>query len=127
VLPLVPGWATLGRQPPRRLRAGKANGTGRGNDGQGLQSPRAANYGGNRQDTVLFLSAPKEQKLRFQGRGPLRYAPWSVPPKNPKELAVTCLVDRVACGRRQSATYPMVGGSAKRNAQAGCDRSRLKS
>ena len=33
-----------------------------------------------RQDTVLFLSCPEEQKLRFQRRGPLRCAPWSFPP-----------------------------------------------
>src|ERR1017187_7905814 len=27
-------------------------------------------------DTVPFLSCPEAQKLRFQGRGPLRSAPW---------------------------------------------------
>src|ERR1035441_7967821 len=40
---------------------------------------------------------------------------------------MTCWVDRVACGRRQSAACPVVGGPAEgASAQAGCDRSRVK-
>ena len=35
--------------------------------------------GRQRQDTVLLLSCPEAQKLRFQRRGPLRCAPWSFP------------------------------------------------
>src|ERR1035441_3385874 len=34
--------------------------------------------GRQRQDTVLLLSFPEAQKLRFQRRGPLRCAPWQL-------------------------------------------------
>ena len=41
--------------------------------------------GGRDRTVVPFLSGPEEQKLCFQRREPLRYAPWFFPPKKTKK------------------------------------------
>ena len=86
-----------------------------------------------RQDTGLFLSAPEAQKLRFQGRGPLRYASWSTPPK-PRKTRPCCLPP---AGNPGWCVLPsqcfaghcvrgLRGGGGPAYAPACCDKSRVK-
>src|ERR1035441_5385856 len=68
VLPLVPGWATLGPQPPRRGRRKR-----KGHQARERRPGSPKPWGGKSQSketqrtSVLFLSCSEAQKLRFQG------------------------------------------------------------
>src|ERR1019366_6676269 len=72
------GRAALAGRRRATNRASFRRQVGRAASGPGeTNQPGCASEGkGPRPDTVLSLSCPEEQKLRFQGRGPLRFAPW---------------------------------------------------
>src|ERR1035437_831622 len=58
------------------------------------------------QDTVLFLSCPEEQKLRFQGEKPLRCASRLLPPGSRKVAGPVCAPPVPAPSRCATAEWP---------------------
>src|ERR1035441_7277308 len=89
-LPLVLGpdqWR--GNWPPMLHSANEPNRSIEGTTGRVARTQRGRSLPSRqRQDTVLFLSYREGQKPRFQGVGPLRYAPWSIPPNDPRRTGL---------------------------------------
>ena len=86
VLPLVPGWVTLGPQPPRRSRQ-KRKGHQARERRPGSPKPQRGQSRSRhpRQDNCPVLVRPRRAKTSFPGRGPLRCAPWSCPAQQPQD------------------------------------------